>query len=201
MRKLLHFLSVFLFLFSCKADQDLFDLTPTLPTNLVVLDYDTDTIILQWDSSFDDKGEVFYNLYSNGDKLIEKIKDTIEEIVGLTPNTEYIFAVSSIDEAENESSQSSAVSVTTLSPADTEAPSAPLGLSSSNVTVTGVELNWSASTDNVGVTGYKVYQDGSEITQVTGTVYSVTGLGGSTTYSFTVLAIDEAENESSQSSA
>uniref|UniRef100_UPI001B80A3F3 ThuA domain-containing protein n=1 Tax=Maribacter antarcticus TaxID=505250 RepID=UPI001B80A3F3 len=101
----------------------------------------------------------------------------------------------------NESSQSSAVSVTTLSPADTEAPSAPLGLSSSNVTVTGVELNWSASTDNVGVTGYKVYQDGSEITQVTGTVYSVTGLGGSTTYSFTVLAIDEAENESSQSSA
>src|SRR6185369_11247086 len=41
-------------------------------------------------------------------------------------------------------------------PPDTEAPSAPTGLSGSALSTTQIGLTWSASTDNVGVTGYRV---------------------------------------------
>ncbi len=84
---------------------------------------------------------------------------------------------------------------------DIETLLAPQDLIASVINVTGAELNWSASTNNIGVAGYKVYQDGIEIAQVTGTAYSVTSLSGATTYSFTVTAIDGEGNESAPSSA
>jgi chitodextrinase len=84
---------------------------------------------------------------------------------------------------------------------DTQAPSVPTGLVSSNVTTTTVDLDWNASTDNVAVTGYNVYIDGANPVSVTGTSVTVSGLTESTNYSFTVSAIDAASNESSQSSS
>jgi hypothetical protein len=85
--------------------------------------------------------------------------------------------------------------------ADVEAPSAPLGLVSSNITATSVTLNWDAATDNVGVTGYDVYRDGTKINSsvVTGTTYNVTGLTASTSYTFYVQARDAAGNISANS--
>ena len=72
--------------------------------------------------------------------------------------------------------------------ADTQAPSAPANLSSSNVTTTSVRLAWTAASDNVGVTGYRVYRNGAVIRTVTGTSTNITGLTASTTYSFYVRA-------------
>ena len=69
---------------------------------------------------------------------------------------------------------------------DTQAPTAPTNLSYSNVTTTSVDLSWNASTDNVGVTGYIVYNNGSSIGTVTGTSANVTGLSANTTYQFYV---------------
>ena len=83
--------------------------------------------------------------------------------------------------------------------ADTQAPSAPGNLSASNETETTIDLSWTASTDNVGVTGYDVYQDGVNIGSVTGTSAQVTGLAASTTYSFAVKAYDAAGNVSGSS--
>ncbi|WGH74503.1 M4 family metallopeptidase [Tenacibaculum tangerinum] len=83
--------------------------------------------------------------------------------------------------------------------ADTQAPSAPTNLTASNVTQTTLTLSWSASTDNVGVTGYDVYRGTTKIATVTGTSASVTGLAASTTYSFSVRAKDAAGNVSSSS--
>lgn len=82
---------------------------------------------------------------------------------------------------------------------DTQAPTAPTGLAASNVTQTSLTLNWNASTDNVGVTGYDVYQGGTNIGTVTGTSASVTGLTAGTSYSFYVIAKDAAGNQSSAS--
>ncbi|CAM1368285.1 endonuclease [Tenacibaculum xiamenense] len=82
---------------------------------------------------------------------------------------------------------------------DTQAPSAPSGLTSSNITKNSVVLNWSASSDNVGVTGYDVYRNGSRITTTTNTSYTVSGLSASTTYSFYVKAKDAANNISGNS--
>ncbi|MBQ0736873.1 GEVED domain-containing protein [Mesonia mobilis] len=83
--------------------------------------------------------------------------------------------------------------------ADTEAPSAPTNLSANNVTETTVDLSWSASTDNVGVTGYDVYQGSSLLGSVTGTTTQITGLTANTSYSFYVEAKDAEGNISAAS--
>ena len=84
---------------------------------------------------------------------------------------------------------------------DTQAPSAPTGLTASNVTSSGLTLSWQAASDNVGVTGYDVYRNGSLIGTANGTSYNVTGLSASTSYQFTVKARDAAGNVSQSSSA
>ncbi|WP_233450951.1 reprolysin-like metallopeptidase [Hanstruepera ponticola] len=78
---------------------------------------------------------------------------------------------------------------------DTQAPTAAT-LSASNTTETTTDLSWSGATDNVGVTDYDVYQDGSFIANVTGTTYQVTGLSESISYTFYVIANDAASNSS-----
>ncbi len=85
--------------------------------------------------------------------------------------------------------------------ADTQAPTVPAGLAASNVTETTLTLNWDAATDNVGVTGYDVYQGSTVIETVTATTANVTGLTANTAYQFSVTAKDAAGNESAASSA
>jgi len=84
---------------------------------------------------------------------------------------------------------------------DTQAPTVPTGLASSAISQTSFTLSWSASTDNIGVTGYDVYANGTLKTSVTGTSASITGLTASTTYAMTVRAKDAAGNVSAASSA
>jgi Zn-dependent metalloprotease/chitodextrinase len=85
--------------------------------------------------------------------------------------------------------------------ADTQAPSAPYNLVASNVTQTTVDLAWIAATDNVGVTGYDVYKDGSLLGSTTGTNAQVTGLIANTSYSFYVKAKDASGNISDSSNS
>jgi chitodextrinase len=83
---------------------------------------------------------------------------------------------------------------------DTTAPSTPTGLASSNVTSSQVSVTWPASTDNVGVAGYRVYRDGVLVATISATSYTSTGLVSNTSYTFTVAAFDAAANTSPQSS-
>mgnify|MGYP006271736807 CR=1 FL=1 len=88
------------------------------------------------------------------------------------------------------------------SSADTQAPSVPAGLSASAASATSVALAWSASTDNVAVTGYKVYRNGTlAATLGAVTSWSDSGLAASTAYAYTVAAFDAAGNASAQSSS
>ncbi|OLB76779.1 MAG: hypothetical protein AUI14_17785 [Actinobacteria bacterium 13_2_20CM_2_71_6] len=84
---------------------------------------------------------------------------------------------------------------------DTQPPTAPANLASTGVTASSVSLSWSASSDNVGVTGYDVYNGTALATTVTGTSATVTGLAASTSYTFTVKAHDAAGNVSGASNA
>jgi chitinase len=89
-------------------------------------------------------------------------------------------------------------------PTDVQAPSAPTGLTSPSKTSTSVSLTWTASTDNVGVTGYEVFVDGatSPAASTSGaTSVTVSGLSANKTYTFTVKARDAAGNRSAASSA
>ena len=78
---------------------------------------------------------------------------------------------------------------------DTTAPTAPT-VTASGTTQTTTSLSWSGATDNVAVTGYDVYKDGSLLGSTTATSYAVSGLTAATTYAFTVKAKDAAGNVS-----
>ncbi|MEP0264400.1 S8 family serine peptidase, partial [Dokdonia sp.] len=82
---------------------------------------------------------------------------------------------------------------------DTQAPTVPTNLSVTGVTTTTVDIAWSASTDNVGVTAYDVFQGSSNLGEVTGTSANITGLAEGTTYQFSVRAKDAAGNVSANS--
>ncbi|WP_051947409.1 fibronectin type III domain-containing protein [Muricauda sp. MAR_2010_75] len=173
---------------------------PTAPT-LSSTGHAVTTADLSWSGATDNVGVTGYKVFKDG--VLEATLGTVStyQVTGLTASTTYSFTVTALDAATNESAPSNAVSVTTNSSADTQAPTAPT-LSSSGQTDTTANLSWSGATDNVGVTGYKVFKDGVlEITLGTVSSYQVTGLTASTSYSFTVRALDAAAIESSPSNA
>jgi chitodextrinase len=77
---------------------------------------------------------------------------------------------------------------------DTTPPTAPGNLTATAVSPTQVNLSWDASTDNVGVAGYKVYRDGAFLASTSTTSYSDTTVQGGTSHSYTVYAYDAAGN-------
>lgn len=89
----------------------------------------------------------------------------------------------------------------TITAPDTTAPTTPGTPVASATTGTATTLTWSASTDNVGVTGYRVFRNGAQVATVTGRTFTDTGLTAGTTYSYTVGAIDAAGNASPLSGA
>jgi chitodextrinase len=109
--------------------------------------------------------------------------------------------VRAVDAAGNVSADSNTITPTTAAAPvpDTTAPSAPSGLAASNVAQTSLTLNWSASTDNVAVTGYRVLRNGVQVGTPTGTTFADSGLVANTTYTYVVRAVDAAGNVSADS--
>lgn len=92
---------------------------------------------------------------------------------------------------------------------DTQAPTAPSGLSATTASYSQINLSWTAGTDNVGIAGYDIQQcSGSGCTPSgtiyqtsgTGTTYSSTGLSASTLYRYWVRSRDAAGNVSAYTS-
>ncbi len=86
-------------------------------------------------------------------------------------------------------------------PADAVAPSVPANVKAILTTNTYVDIAWDNSTDNVGVTGYDVYVNGVKKTTVTNTTYRLTGLTAGQSNTFTIKALDLANNMSAFSTA
>ena len=170
---------------------------PSVPADLTASNVQETSLSLSWTASTDNVGVTGYDVYQ-GDTMITSISGTSHSVTGLTANTTYTFKVKAKDAAGNISGFSDTLSVTTKEggTTDTEAPSVPANLTASNVQETSLSLSWSASTDNVGVTGYDVYQGDTMITSISGTSHSVTGLTANTTYTFKVKAKDAAGNVS-----
>lgn len=85
--------------------------------------------------------------------------------------------------------------------ADTTPPSSPTNLTATAVSSTQINLSWTASSDNIGVSGYSVYRNGTQVGGSTASSYQDTALAASTTYSYTVVAFDAAGNRSAPSAA
>ena len=89
--------------------------------------------------------------------------------------------------------------VTASTTVDAEPPSAPTNLVASPISTSEIDLSWTPSTDNVGVAGYKVFRNGTQVATSTTAAYADAGLAASTTYSYYVSAFDAAGNVSAQS--
>jgi hypothetical protein len=86
-------------------------------------------------------------------------------------------------------------------PTDTTPPSVPTGLTATAISASQINLLWTASTDNVGVTGYNIFRGGTKVGTAVSNAYSDASLAASTTYTYTVSAYDAAGNTSAQSSS
>src|SRR5437016_574027 len=119
----------------------------------------------------------------------------------LTASTSYSYRVRATDAAGNLSAYSSTASASTPAPPDTTPPTAPANLTATAASASQINLAWTASTDNVGVTGYRVERcmgaacsNFAQISAPTATTFRVTGLTPFPSYSYRVRATDAAGN-------
>ena len=171
---------------------------PTVPANVALSNISTTSIDASWEASSDNTAVTKYEVFVDGN-LNGNTTSTNYTISNLDPGTSYSITVLAKDIANNQSAQSVAVSASTLT--DATAPSIPSNVNITNETGTSFKVNWTASTDNSGVTGYNIYIDGSLQGTTANTSYNVTGLTASTTYSARVSAEDQGSNTSAQSAA
>ncbi|MCX7922712.1 MAG: fibronectin type III domain-containing protein [Clostridia bacterium] len=170
---------------------------PSTPANLAAASVTETTVRLTWAASTDNVRVKGYDIYRDGVKLKSE-GSTASTIGGLIPGRSYTFMVKAFDAIGNVSAESNIITVTTL--ADTQAPLVPAGLTASSVTETSAVLTWTASTDNVGTTGYQIYRDGVRIASTNKTSFTATRLIPGRAYVFTVKAYDLAGNVSEASS-
>jgi len=170
---------------------------PSLPTNLVATP-GINAIGLTWSASTDNVAVTGYIVRRNGTAVVTSAVTTYGD-TGLASGTSYSYTVSAVDAAGNASAQTAPVAATTAAapPPDTIPPSVPANLVATPGT-NAISLTWSASTDNVAVTGYTVRRDGTPVVTSAATNYVDTGLTVSTAYSYTLSAVDAAVNESAQ---
>ncbi len=171
---------------------------PSIPTSLSATVTSATSIELNWTEPTDNVGVAGYRVYRDGilisDGVLTSCTDT-----GLVSSATYSYAVSAYDAAGNVSAQSSAIPVTILE-LDSTPPSVPTDFSGMAMSSSVIALNWTASTDTVGVVGYKVFRNGAQICDSISTSCTDTGLAYSTTYDYAVSAYDATDNLSAQSS-
>ena len=178
------------------------DLTPpSVPGNLAWSSLNG-TVTLAWTASTDNVGVVAYDLYF-GNFYLGAFGETSIAVMGFKVSTPYTFSVKARDAAGNTSVASNTTTVLLNPTQDTTPPSAPSGVTASNVTASSMTIRWTASTDDSGtVVMYQVFTNGNAATNTFGsTTASLSNLTAATSYSVTVKALDAASNVSSPSTA
>jgi chitodextrinase len=170
---------------------------PTAPTGVTATAPISTQVNLAWTASSDDIGVVGYEVFRNG-TLIGTSNTTSYADTTSQAATKYTYTVKAYDLASNRSAPSASAIVST--PGDTTPPSAPANLAA-NASSNAVQLTWSASTDNVGVTGYQVFRNGIQIATAASTTYRDTTVQSANTYTYAVSATDAAGNVSAFSNA
>ncbi len=187
---------------------------PTAPSSLVATASSSTQIGLTWTASTDNVGVTGYRIErctGSGCSSFTQIGTTTGATTfsnsGLTTSTSYSYRVRATDAAGNLSNFSNTASANTQAGSDTAPPTPPTGLAATASSSTQIGLTWTASTDNVGVTGYRIERctgasctSFAQIGTTTGaTTFSNSGLTASTSYSYRVRATDAAGNLSTYS--
>ncbi len=173
---------------------------PTAPTNLAYTQPTTGQIALTWNASTDNVGVTGYDIYANN-ALLTSVPSTVLTYTDTQPATATVtYFVRAHDAAGNQSANSNSVTRTGQTTGDTQPPTAPSNLAYTQPASGQIRLTWTASTDNVGVTAYDVYRNGSLLSSTGGSVLSYTdSQPDSATVSYYVKARDAAGNTSAAS--
>ena len=174
---------------------------PTAPTGLTAtFNAITNAIDLSWTAATDNVAVTGYRIYRDGGPTpINTVNGTTFSDAGLSGTHSY--GVTAIDAAGNESSLSNIASATVVG-GDVTPPTTPGALTATADLVTHtIALSWTASTDDVGVAGYRVFRDNgtTPIATVNGTTFNDTNQLG--THVYAVAAIDAAGNQSALSNS
>src|SRR6185369_15322188 len=174
---------------------------PTAPTGLTAtFNTITSAIDLSWTAATDNVAVTGYRIYRDGGPVpINTVNGTTFSDAGQSGTHSY--GVTAIDAAGNESSLSNIASATVVG-GDITPPSAPASLTATANLATGtIALSWTASTDDVGVVGYRVFRDNGStpLSTVSGTTFNDTNQLG--THVYAVAAIDAAGNQSALSNS
>jgi uncharacterized delta-60 repeat protein len=178
---------------------------PTAPTGLTAtFNATTNTIDLSWTAATDNVGVTGYRIFRDGGLIPTTTPVTGTTFSDAGQTGTHSYQVSAVDAAGNESALSNTASATVVAGGggDVTPPSAPTGLTANGNTATKtIELSWTASTDDVGVTGYRVFRDNgtTPIATVTGTTFNDPNLLG--THVYVVAAVDAAGNQSALSNS
>jgi chitodextrinase len=186
---------------------------PSTPSSLTATAVSSTQISLVWVASTDNVGVAGYRIERcsgascSSFAQIATSTTTSFTNTGLTASTSYSYRVRATDAAGNLSGYSNTASATTQASSDNTAPTAPSNLVATASSSSQIGLTWAASTDNVGVTGYRIERCSgascSSFAQIgtTGgvTTFSDSGLTASTPYSYRVRATDAAGNLGSYS--
>lgn len=173
---------------------------PTTPANLTAIAPAYNQVNLTWTASTDNNGVNVYYVVRDGATIAQisgsatSYSDTT--VVG---SSQYSYYVIAQDAAGNTSANSNSAIVTTPAVPDTTPPTAPTNLSAQVASSTQINLNWSASTDNIAVASYDVYRGSSKIANITSTSFGDVGLSPGSSYTYYVVAIDPSSNRSANS--
>ncbi len=173
---------------------------PSTPGQPVVGNIGTSSVAMTWAASTDNVGVTGYRVFNNADDSVAlDVSGTGGTVTGLAAGT-YAYYVKAYDAAGNLSNRSGITTVTVGNQTDTERPSTPGRPQVQQIGPDSVDLSWIGSTDNVGVAGYRVFDNanGSIVLDVPGTSGTVTGLAPGT-YSLYTKAYDAAGNVSYRS--
>ena len=174
---------------------------PSAPTGLSGNSGSPSSITLSWTAATDNIGVTGYKVFRGSTQVGTTTTATTYTDSGLSASTAYTYTVAAADAAGNVSASSLSTTVNTLAGPDVTPPTPPTNVTAQATSANTATVGWTAATDNIGVTGYKVYRNGALIGATTSLTYSDSGLTTATTYSYTVYAFDAAGNASAISTA
>ena len=175
---------------------------PSAPGALTKTGSTQTSISVSWGASTDNVGVAGYGLYRNGSSTGTSAS-TSTTFGGLACGSSYALGVDAYDASGNRSGSTSLTAATSACPpsTDTQAPSVPQAMSFGTTTQTTIALAWNASTDNVGVVGYRLLRNNVSVTTVATPGYTYTGLTCGTSYTLALEAYDAAGNVSDRALA
>lgn len=182
-------------------------LDSSTPTNVKAVADSATKVTVTWNASTNNTGVTGYYVLRNGIIILSPLGNgTTYADTTVLPNTTYKYSIQAVGATGNTSPASAEFSVTTPV-GDTFPPSNPTNLTGTAVSASQINLAWTASTDNTGVSGYDIYRGlywSGYITKVASissanTSYGDTNLESNRTYKYYIIARDAAGNSSQPS--